>query len=928
MSHHYQDQLSNLHLLFALVYESMEILFPIKLKVLLVVLLFQVLPAAAEMPSPNSPCQLSSNSDTKYFRDGEFMVGGIFHVKELSKPLNLHFDYKPHHDKCSKSLFKRYRYLLVFIYTIGEINKDPEILPNVTLGYHIFDSCDDAQRSLEGTFSILSGTQQLIPNYSCWKNKKVVGFIGDLSSDSSLNMASLIGIYRYPQISYGSRDLIFNDRVQFPSFYRTIPDDLSEIYGIVELIKHFGWRWVGLIVSDDETGYKAGTNLEKEMKKNGICLAFFISIDDGLMASTNGNSVRETLLSSTANVIVLLASLLSVEFILFFFAVFEMPEKLWIVSSTFLGVLNTAYPQNRITFNGMLALSIQQGEIPGFMEYLYGLNPSLCFSEVVFTNISERLSDCDLSDANQIIPSRTGISLPKCTESELFGQYGTSPFNDTMNFRISYGVYTAVYTMALALHKLYMKQKRTNHADRHASLQRNFKQWQLNDIIQNKVFEKTSEHKIHFKLKGDPSTQYDILKCFFSENNYQTLKVGSFDTSKPAGKQLYINTSVDLWGPYFTEYFYFAPQCPQSECNEPCMPGYRRSKIEGKPLCCYKCVACAEGEISNTTDAQSCIRCLQDEKSNKERNGCIPKNINFLSCEDVLGATLSSISVICTVTCTIILAMFIKYRETPIVRANNRNLSCILLISLMLCFLCTLLFIGRPTQICCLLRQVTFGIVFTISVSSVLAKTLTVIIAFNATKPGSKLKKYVGTQLSIILVIACSLGEIMISIVWMATNPSFTEADFLSDPNYIILQCNEGSGSFFFCIIGYMGTLALLSFIAAFLAKDFPDRFNEAKNITFSMLVFCSVWVTFVPAYLSSKGSRMVAVEIFAILFSSAGLLGCIFIPKCYIILLRPELNAKDNLVRKQYYECVHFRVLILCDPCVITSRRGTEFEN
>ncbi|OCT81535.1 hypothetical protein XELAEV_18028358mg [Xenopus laevis] len=849
------------------------------------------------MPSPRSTCQLSSSSDTKYFREGDLIVGGIFYIKDFAEYKVQTFKQKQIRCRCVKaSSFRLYRYLLVFIYTIGEINKDPEILPNVTLGYHIFDSCDNAEKALEGTFSILSGTQQLIPNYSCWKNRKVVGFIGDVSSVSSLSMALLAGIYRYPQISYGSRNPVFNDRVQFPSFYRTIPDESSETETIVKLITHFGWKWVGLIVSDDETGLWAGEIVERELKKDGVCLAFFIKINIRTMPFYNPIKFIEILVKSTANVIVLLVSLMYIDFILFFFAMFEIPEKLWIVSSTLLRVLDSPFTHNRIIFNGMLSISSLQGEIPGFREFVHGLNSSELPGRILFPNVSGRLSDCKMSDTTQIIPSRTGISLPNCTESEFF--YGlVLSLNDTMNFRISYGVYTAVYTMALALHKLYIEQKLANHPGQRAGLQIHIKPWQLNDIIQNKVFEKTSEHKIHFKLKGDPSTQYDILKCFFSENNYQTLKVGSFDTSKPAGKQLYINTSVDLWGPYFTE-------CPQSECNEPCMPGYRRSKIEGKPLCCYKCVACAEGEISNTTDAQSCIRCLQDEKSNKERNGCIPKNINFLSCEDVLGATLSSISVICTVTCTIILAMFIKYRETPIVRANNRNLSCILLISLMLCFLCTLLFIGRPTQICCLLRQVTFGIVFTISVSSVLAKTLTVIIAFNATKPGSKLKKYVGTQLSIILVIACSLGEIMISIVWMATNPSFTEADFLSDPNYIILQCNEGSGSFFFCIIGYMGTLALLSFIAAFLAKDFPDRFNEAKNITFSMLVFCSVWVTFVPAYLSSKGSRMVAVEIFAILFSSAGLLGCIFIPKCYIILLRPELNAKDNLVRKQYYEC------------------------
>uniref|UniRef100_A0A1B8YAG1 G-protein coupled receptors family 3 profile domain-containing protein n=1 Tax=Xenopus tropicalis TaxID=8364 RepID=A0A1B8YAG1_XENTR len=695
------------------------------------------------------------------------------------------------------------------------------------------------------------------------------------------------------QISYGTRDPIFNNRALFPSFYRTIPDELSEMNAFVKLIKHFGWKWVGLIVSDDKTQLRAGQNLEGEMKKNWICLDFFVKLNNDLMASTNAVQIKKTLLKSTANVIVVLASLLYIDFIMFFFGVFDMPEKIWIVSSTFLKVLDTAYPQNRIIFDGVLVLSFQQGEIPGFREFLHGLNPSLHENGILFPNISERLSNCDSSTTIQMIPNRTDVSLPKCTKSQFYYTHDLS-LNDTMNYRISYGVYTAVYTMALALHELYMEQTRASHPDRRATLQTHFKQWQLNAMMQSKDFESITGDKPHLKANRDSSNFYEILKCLFlKEGGVQVVKVGSFDTTKPAGNQLHIDESDDLWGPYFTKH-------PPSQCNEPCGPGYRKSKIEGKPSCCYQCVLCSEGEITNTTDAQNCIKCSKYEKSNKERNVCIPKNINFLSYEDILGSALSSIAVIYFIICAVILGIFIKYRETPIVRANNRYLSCLLLISLMLCFLCTLLFIGRPNQICCLLRQVTFGIVFTISVSSVLAKTLTVIIAFNATKPGSKLKKYVGTQLAIILVIVCSLGEIVISAVWLASNPPFPEVDTFSDPNYIIIICNEGSVFFFFCIIRYIGTLALLSFIAAFLSKDFPDRFNEAKNITFSMLGFCSVWGAFVPAYLSSKGSRMVAVEIFAILSSSSGILGCIFIPKCYIVFVRPEMNTKDTIVRKQ----------------------------
>ncbi|KAE8605622.1 hypothetical protein XENTR_v10015237 [Xenopus tropicalis] len=799
-------QLRNLHHLFALFCGSIKVLFPARLKVLLLVLMFQVLPSAAEMPSPSSGCRLNSNIRMNYFSDGDLIIGGILQIND--KFINF-LPYLPveEHRKCVVFSFRHYRYLLVLIYTIGEINKDPEILPNVTLGYRIYDSCASGLKSIASAFTILSGTEQPIPNYSCWNNRKVVGFIGDLSFESSLSIARLAGIYRYPQISYGSADPIFNNRLEFPSFYRMIPNELSEIDAIMSLIRHFGWKWVGLVVSDDDTGNRARERLEKAMSKDGGCLAFLIRLKDGVQAGlTDTKIIRETIYRSTAKVIILFLGSQYINYINFIFDPDTVHKKVWIASSSVSHIDELQYLYVFKTFNGTLALSFQQGEIPGFKQFLYSLNPYTYRDDHLFTEMWRKIFQCTISE--------TDIPFPKCTGNETFDDTVLESYG-TFNYRIAYGVYTAVYTMAHTLHELYGTMTRSPKSAE--SLHMYFKQWQF----------------VH------------------------------------------------------------------SRCSEPCKPGFRKAKVEGAPSCCYTCVLCADGEMSNITDAQSCMKCSKYEKSNSGRNSCIPRNINYLSYEDQLGSILASISITFSITCAVILRNFIKYRETPIVRANNQNLSCLLLISLMLCFLCTLLFIGRPTQICCLLRQVTFGIVFTISVSSVLAKTLTVIIAFNATKPGSKLKKYVGTQLAIVLVIVCSLVEIVISAVWLASNPPFPEADTLSDPDYIILLCNEGSGFFFFCIIGYIGTLALLSFIAAFLAKDFPDRFNEAKNITFSMLGFCSVWGAFVPAYLSSKGSRMVAVEIFAILSSSAGLLACIFIPKCYIIFRRPELNTKDPLVRK-----------------------------
>nr|XP_033771511.1 vomeronasal type-2 receptor 26-like [Geotrypetes seraphini] len=390
---------------------------------------------------------------------------------------------------------------------------------------------------------------------------------------------------------------------------------------------------------------------------------------------------------------------------------------------------------------------------------------------------------------------------------------------------------------------------------------------------------------------GDLATGYNIMNLIFLQDT--TLKhqmVGRYNPYAPPGQDFTIDEKAIVWESSFTQ------KPPQFRCTPSCHPGYRKLTREGEPICCYDCIRCADGEISNQTDMDTCTTCPDDQWSNQKRDACIPKVINFLSFKEPLGITLTSIIMLLLLITAVILGIFIYYRDTPIVRANNRQLSYILLVSLILCFLCSLLFIGHPEDVTCILRQTTFGITFSIILSSILAKTFTVVTAFHATKPGSKLHKWMGSKVSNFIVISCSLIQIVLCLAWVFTAPPFAYLNMRSEIGTILIECNEGSVIAFYCVLGYLGLLACISFIIAFLARNLPDSFNEAKYITFSMLVFCSVWISFVPTYLSSKGKYTVAVEIFAILISNTGLLGCIFSPKCYIILLRPERNNKKNL--------------------------------
>nr|XP_034992614.1 vomeronasal type-2 receptor 26-like [Zootoca vivipara] len=687
-------------------------------------------------------------------------------------------------------------------------------------------------------------------------------------------------------------------------FYQMAPPESHQFAGILSLLLHFKWTWIGVAVVDNDNGERFVQNVLPIFSDRGICFAFletipnFSFLTEGLTLMQQGAKIHDRVMGSKANVVVAYGEASTTIFLrwLPYLSMLgsmktNVKGKVWI-STAQVEFISLAFQRdwNAEIFNGAITFRIHSNDLPGFHQYVEGRNPYNAEGDDFIWDFWQHAFGCVFP--HRILDDVTGDI---CTAMENLENLPASLFEMTVQGQ-SYSIYNAVFALAHALHAMSLAiPKHSQMVSRGRQKLQKQQFWQLHHFLRGVSFNNSAGDTVSFNQNREVISSLDVINWVISSNqSFYRVKVGRMDPEAPPDQAFTLHEDAITWHKWFNQVR------PLSLCTEKCHTGSRKKVKEGEPFCCYDCIPCPEGKISNQEDMSDCDECSVKDYPSKNQDACIPKDISFLSHEEPLGISLVCFSLSFSLITALVLGTFMKHHDTPIVIANNRNLTYTLLISLLLCFLCALLFIGQPEKVTCLLRQTAFGIIFSVAVSCVLAKTITVVLAFMATKPGSRMRRWVGKGLANTIVLSCSFVQAGICTVWLATSPPFPDTDSYSVAKEIILECNEGSVVMFYVVLSYMGFLAIISFIVAFLARKLPDSFNEAKFISFSMLVFCSVWLSFIPSYLSTKGKYMVAVEIFSILASGAGLLGCIFSPKCYIIVFRPQLNNREQLIRKK----------------------------
>ncbi|CAJ0947711.1 unnamed protein product [Ranitomeya imitator] len=510
-------------------------------KVFWALLLFSRIPVAYST-SDGSECKLMSTSELDWIsQPGDIVIGVIIplHLDRIYQKVS--FEKGPSRTMCTMFHLESYQQIQALKFAIQEINNNTSILPNLTLGYQVYDSCNVLHYDLEGTLQVLTGFRTVIPNYRCLLDIPLGGVIGAAVSSNSLLLAHVLGLFRYPQISHFSTSRLLSDRTKFPSFFRTVPSDAFQSQGLAKLVLYFGWTWVGLVAVENDYGHQGIQLVKQEIVKAGACVAFteYILVS---RADRNAQQIVKIIKKSSAKVIIVFSTELD------FIPIAEemlrqnMREKIFVASEGW--STSSLFSAERFApvFSGTIGLALYSGSIPGFKHFLQEIHSFSDLRQPWVKLFWEEVFNCTFLDMENGTKSRRCLGTESLTNVQ-------SSYNDVSNLRATYNVYTAGHVFGKALNDLQTCKNGEGpfHNKTCADIW-TFKPWQLLYYMK-KVEVMLSNGKVfYFDENGDPPAVYDIVNWKQGpEGTIQLVKVGSYDTTTPRNGIFSIKTDVLLW---------------------------------------------------------------------------------------------------------------------------------------------------------------------------------------------------------------------------------------------------------------------------------------------------------------------------------------------------------------------------------------------
>ncbi|KAM3616846.1 uncharacterized protein V6R79_024473 [Siganus canaliculatus] len=496
----------------------------------------------ASLPESN---QFTINSSLvvwgNHLTKGDIMIGGIFPVFNKETSSTSTFESQPPGVTCAGFDLRVFRWTQVMIFAIEEINKDSTLLPNISLGYRILNSCASPTNTLRAAFTLASGPKETELSSLC--PPTVSAIIAESGSTQSLAVAGTLGPFHVPIVSYFSTCACLSDRAKYPTFFRTIPSDYFQAKALAALVNHFGWKWIGAIQSDNDYGRNGILAFTKEVEKLGVCISFV-----GTVLRTYPKDkildVVEMIKMSTVKVIMAFVPEGDLYPLMKEVVKQNITGIQWIASEAWITAPRPSTKEIYQAFGGALGFVMQKMAIPDLKPYLTAINPYTDHSAAFVKDFWEIMVGCKPFSPVQL--SDTEATNEICTGNETLMNSQDMFFNITQ-LRVSYNVYKAVYAIAHALHHLVFCHPVGKKQARPCLNISEIQPKQVTEHLQKVNFTDEFGGNVFFDTNGDPPASYDIINWQLRDGQVQHVTLGHFASDANGDYKLSIQEDKIVW---------------------------------------------------------------------------------------------------------------------------------------------------------------------------------------------------------------------------------------------------------------------------------------------------------------------------------------------------------------------------------------------
>ena len=831
----------------------------------------------------------------------DFVIGGLFPV----------YDYT---DSGGGDL----ELLEAMLFAIDRINNDMSLLPNLTIGYDVRDTYNSTLYGLEEATRIIRQTGP------------VLGIVGPATTSVTLSVAAGLEQIQIPLIGYGSSSATLSNKHLYEYFLRTIPSTNLQVNAMVDLVSYFRWEYVSVIFIDDEYGAPGSDAFIDQAMQKSICVHVKIGIPPLKISGINYNefniSIKEaarTLINSRATVVVVFTDEPTVV------ALFEELTKLnnvhkflWVASDRWASsnLVRVSFPEiARRTF----------GFLPRHTEYVKEFDNY--FSQLNnFTNIRDPFFQERIFYYKYCIPvysynesefesetgSETGSGNGSGNGSDYAYTYAhegsydcphdlTDDPNYSQNKFVPF-VIDAVYTFAHAIQNFLDNNCdspfRWNHTTRQCDgMKHELNGENLLGYLYNVTFNGIKNRNVSFDENGDPSGVYDIINLQANDNGqYEYVTVGIWNSA-------YIETSLTLNSTYVYEKIV-------SRCSEPCSEGMIRSITNQNCPSCFECIPCVGPTYSMNSSGTNCSLCSDNHWGNNPLSGsthCVPVEVRHLDFSSGWSITSMCIASITLIILAVITVIFIMTWNTPVVKSSGREQMVMLLIGIGACCVLTYIVVAPPSTGVCVFQRIGVWLCFSLAFGALLVKIIRVARIFYSIKYSPERLRFTDPVHQVLFTMAIVAGQLLIVTIGLGVDPPVVERDpevvttsyvqQTGEAPEIIVTCQQPHTAILVLLLAYNSLIIVGCTILGLITRTFPENFNEAKHVMFTLFTLMVIWVLFMPLYFYTEEEFQSGVLALGIVLSAVALMAGVFFPRVFIIIFQKHKNTVEYVLQQSH---------------------------